>query len=94
MNFLKTFFFRRTPEKKFRRLFLWRTLALAFLVFGLGLEHSCPWLREGLFSEKLSLASASDFFFLGGSLALVSSLVSSTQPLLNIKLIFTLDVSN
>ena len=26
----------------------------------LGLEHSCPWPREGLSSERLSLAS--DFF--------------------------------
>ena len=28
----------------------------------LGLEHSCPWPREVLFSEKLSLTLASDFF--------------------------------
>ena len=32
------------------------------LVFGLGLEHFCPWPRECLFSEELSLALASDFF--------------------------------
>ena len=34
------------------------------LVLGLGLEHSCPWPREGLSSERLSLALAlaSDFF--------------------------------
>ena len=34
------------------------------VVLGLGLEHSCPWPREGLFSETLSLALAfaSDFF--------------------------------
>ena len=43
--FVKTFFF-------------WRALALVFLV--LGLEHSCPWFRQGLSSEGLSLAS--DFF--------------------------------
>ena len=30
------------------------------LVLGLGLEHSCPWPRECLSSEGLSLAS--DFF--------------------------------
>ena len=48
------------------------------LVFGLGLEHSCPWPRECLSSERLSLALASDFFV---SLALASSLVSSTPPL-------------
>ena len=40
--------------------FFWRALALVSLVFGLGLEHSCPWPREGLSSERLSLAS--DFF--------------------------------
>ena len=51
------------------------------LVLGLGLEHSCPWPREVLFSERLSLASASDFF-LSLALALASSLVSSTPPLL------------
>ena len=27
------------------------------LVLGLGLEHFCPWPREGLSSERLSLAS-------------------------------------
>ena len=32
------------------------------LVLGLGLEHFCPWPQEGLSSEKLSLALASDFF--------------------------------
>ena len=32
------------------------------LVLGLGLEHSCPWPRECLSSERLSLAFASDFF--------------------------------
>ena len=31
---------RRSPEKNFWRPFIWRTLALVFLV--LGLEHSCP----------------------------------------------------
>ena len=45
----------------------------------LGLEHSCPWPRECLSLERLSLALASDFFV---SLALASSLVSSTPPLL------------
>ena len=58
----------------FWRPFFWRTLAVVSLV--LGLEHSCPWPREGLSSKKLSLAS--DFFV---SLALASSLVFST-PLL------------
>ena len=44
------------------------------------LEHSCPWPREGLSSERLSLASD---FFVSLVLALASSLVSSTPPLLN-----------
>ena len=50
------------------------------LGLGLGLKHSCPWPREGLSSERLSLALASDFFVF---LALASSLVSSTPPLIN-----------
>ena len=49
------------------------------LVLGLGLEHFCPWPREGLSSERLSLALASDFFV---SLALASILVSSNLPLI------------
>ena len=49
------------------------------LLLGLGLERFCPWPREFLSSERLSLALASDFFV---SLAL--SLVSSTPPLLPI----------
>ena len=49
----------RSPKKLFCRTFFWRTLTAVSLV--LGLEHSCPWPREGLSSERLSLAS--DFFF-------------------------------
>ena len=49
--FVKTFFF----------FFVWRALVLVSLVLGLGLEHSCPWPRECLSSERLSLALASDF---------------------------------
>ena len=30
--------------------YFWRALALVSLVLGLGLEHSCPWPREGLSS--------------------------------------------
>ena len=45
----------------------------------LGLEHPCSWLRKGLSSVGLSLVS--DFFL---SLALTSSLVSSTSPLSNV----------
>ena len=62
---VKTYFF-----------FFWRALALVSLVLGLGLEHSYPWPRECLSSERLSLALASDFF-----VSLASSLVSSTPPL-------------
>ena len=69
-------FFRDRLKKNFDHLFFWRTLALVPLVLGLGLEHICPWPREGLSSEGLSLALASDFFVL-----LASKLVSST-PLL------------
>ena len=36
------------------------------LGLGLGLEHSCPWPREGLSSKGLSLALASDFFCILG----------------------------
>ena len=46
--------------------------------WSLAFEHSCPWPRECLSSERLSLALASDFFV---SLALASSFVSSTPPL-------------
>ena len=49
-NFCEDFFF----------VCFWRALALVSLVLGLGLEHSCPWPRECLSSERLSLAS--DFF--------------------------------
>ena len=42
--------------------FFWRAFALVSLVLGLGLEHSCPWPRECLSSERLFLALASDFF--------------------------------
>ena len=67
--------------------FFWRALALVSLVLGLGLEHSCPWPRECLSSERLSLALAlaSDFFFVSLALALASSLVSSTPPLVKTK---------
>ena len=63
-NFLLRPFFLRSPEKFLWRPFyfyFWKALALVSLVLGLGLEHSCPWPREGLSSERLSLALASDF---------------------------------
>ena len=56
----------RSPEKNFWRrfFFFWSTLAPVSLVLGLGLEHCCPWPREVLSSERLSLALAlaSGFF--------------------------------
>ena len=47
-----------------------------FLV--LGLEHSCPWPRECLSSERLSLALASDFFCVLG-LGLEPCVLDSTS---------------
>ena len=64
---MKTFFF-----------FFWRALALVSLVLGLGLEHSCPWPRECLSSERLSLALASDFFCVLG-LGLEPCVLDSTS---------------
>ena len=75
-----------TPEKFFfceDLFFFWRALALVSLV--LGFEHSCPWPR----GECLSLAL--DFFV---SLALASSLVSSTPPLYKIKSTNTTSIVN
>ena len=60
---LKNFFFSRSPEK-----FFWRPLFIFFwesdcaCVLGLGLEHSCPWPRDGMSSVRLFLALASDIF--------------------------------
>ena len=48
-------------KKIFEDLFFLRTLAPVSLVLGLGLEHSCPWPREVLSSERLSLASRGSF---------------------------------
>ena len=66
--------------KKFlwRPFFFWRALALVSLVLGLGLEHSCPWPRERLSSERLSLALASDFFCVLG-LGLEPCVLDSTS---------------
>ena len=79
---MKTFSFSSFGDrlKKNLKTFRWRTFAPVSLV--LGLEHFYPWPREGLSSEGLSLALASDFF---ASLALASSHVSSTPPLFKMK---------
>ena len=70
----------RSPKKKFLRtfffFFFWRALAPVSLV--LGLEHSCPWPRECLSSERLSLALASDFFCVLG-LGLEPCVLDSTS---------------
>ena len=78
-NSFEDLFFGDRQKNFLEDLFFWRTLAPVSLVFGLGLEHSCPWFREGLSSEGLFLALAlvSDFFV---SLAVASTLVSSTAP--------------
>ena len=55
------------------------------LVLGLGLEHSCPWPRECLSSERLSLAS--DFFCVLG-LGLEPCVLDSTSGKENV---WTLD---
>ena len=63
--------------------FFWRALALVSLVLGLGLEHSCPWPRECLSSESLSLALASDFFCVLGLEPYVLDSTSDTQSLIS-----------
>ena len=72
------FIFWRSSEKFLWRPFFWRALALVSLVFGL--EHSCPWPRECLSSEGLSLALASDFFCVLG-LGLEPCVLDSTSAI-------------
>ena len=69
-NFGKVLFFWDRLKNFCEDLFFWRALVLVSVVPGLGLEHSCPWPRVGLSSERLSLA-------------LAASLVSSTPSLAN-----------
>ena len=75
----RTFFFWNRLKNFCEDLFFLESTCACACVLGLGLEHSCPWPRECLSSERLSLALASDFFV---SLALASSHVSSTPPLI------------
>ena len=78
---MKTFFFFGDRLKYFCEdlfFFFWRALALVSLVLGLGLEHFCPWPRECLSSERLSLAFASDFFCVLG-LGLEPCVLDSTS---------------
>ena len=58
----KLFFFEEQLNFFARRSFFGKHLRVVSLVLGLGLEHSCPWPREGQSSESRSLALASDFF--------------------------------
>ena len=63
------------------------------LVLGLGLEHSCPWPRERLSSERLSLALASDFFCVLG-LGLEPCVLDSTSvDYINYMLLFALSIT-
>ena len=54
------------PKKIFKTFFLWKILAFVSLVLGLGFAHFCPWPWLRIFFVSLALAS---------------SLVSSTTPL-------------
>ena len=84
--FVKTFFFffffffgdclKNFCEALF--FFFGEHLRFVSLVLGLGLEHSCPWPRECLSSERLSLALASDFFCVLG-LGLEPCILDSTS---------------
>ena len=69
-EFFGKVFFWRSPKNFFWKTYFcfWRALALVSFVLVLGLEHFCPWPREGLSSVGLSLA-------------LASSLLSLTPPL-------------
>ena len=86
---MKTFFFfffffgdrlKNFCEDLFFFLFFGGHLRFVSLVLGLGLEHSCPWPRECLSSERLSLALASDFFCVLG-LGLEPCVLDSTSVL-------------
>ena len=76
-NFFENRFFGDRLKSDFwRSFFFLRTHAAC--VLGLGLEHSCPWPRQSLSSEGLSLAFASDFLFVLG-LGLEPCVLDSTS---------------
>ena len=62
---------------------------LVSLVFGLGLEHFCPWPQEGLSSVGLSLAS--DFFEVL-DLGLEPCVLDSTSAMLQTFKIFWVEI--
>ena len=66
-------------------LFFFFGRAFGFVSLVLGLEHSCPWPRECLFSERLSLALASQFFCVLG-LGLEPCVLDSTSGVDNMDL--------
>ena len=79
--FKDLFIFWKTPQNLFEDLFFWRALALAFLILGLGVEHSYPSL-ERVCPWKGCLWPWPRTFFV--FLALAWSLVSSTPRLVNV----------
>ena len=79
------FFVFRSPKENFEDLFFRRTFASCVLgLYSLGLKHSCPWPREGLFSEELFLALASNFF---GVLGLEPCVLDSTDGVWIVRLL-------
>ena len=83
---LKTVFFLFLDRLKkiLKTFFFVEHLPPVFLVFSLGLKHSCPWPREGLFSEELFLALASNFF---GVLGLEPCVLDSTDGVWIVRLL-------
>ena len=61
------------------------------LVPGLGLDHSCPWPREGLSSKSRSLALAQNFL---EAFALASNVGSLTPPFAGISTSLEEDIQN
>ena len=84
--FWKTFFSEDRLKNFCEDLFFFFGEHLRFvsLVLDLGLEHSCPWPRECLSSERLSLALASDFFCVLG-LGLEPCVLDSTSDALKLR---------
>ena len=97
-KFLKTFVFLENARifQKICKFYMRKDLFLFFgdhffvrsLVLGLGLEHSCPWPREGVFSQDLFLALAVDFVSVIG-LGLKPCVLDSTCDYLITNFIFT-----